>query len=204
MTAPMTVSTHAIERYVERYAPGLSAEEAAAELRALAERARPQRRGYRGATVCTAERADGRTVVLVVRGGSIRTVLREAGQGDGEVVPSPEEAPSAPPPPDTLRELPVVDEAAASRRRSAEESLARWKAGARVTEREVRRAHVTLGRRYEPARPVLPSVAGALRIDGGRYGGVAIELRDADTVASIVGRLLGAMRQADEGRRERG
>lgn len=227
MTRALYVTQHAVARFVERWSPGLSEADARAELEAIVAGAAPTKRQTlnRDARVWVATSPAGQRIALAVRDATVVTVFasdfHEAPPVDMQLAPEDEvlveseadraaglalvagDASDVPEAPDTDPRLPDVESAAEHRRQSAEETIARWKVGGAgaVTERAVRRAHAVLGRRYEPAAPALPSVAGALRIDGGRYGGVAIELRDSDTTASIVGRLLGAMRGVDEGRR---
>jgi hypothetical protein len=218
MSRALAMTEHAVVRYVERWRPGLSFEDARAELQSLADRAAPTRHRTvkQDARIYLGESPAGEPVPLAVRDRTVVTVLPR--QDDPLVVGLPDwdlrddgaddraagramvreselEAAIAARPPIAIEPAmaaPEVQELAQrSRRLNAEKVVREWRLGVPVKRRALRRACGLLG---IPVPSPRESAAGTLSIAGGRWDGLRVEIREGDALTDIVGRLLAAMR----------
>lgn len=193
------LTEHAVERFAQYFRPGVSFADAAQELRGLvAGAARTRRNAMPGnARIYIAHTERGERICLVVRGGRVVTVL------DPRVAESmylrPLAAAQTPAPPSGEQDASLVASLLAdrsdARREKAESIVAAWKAGHPVAGKAVRRAAQYLGiEQQQLARA---------RVDGGRFAGVCIEVRDGDSVEDVVARFRQAI-SARLGRRVAG
>lgn len=206
MSAALAVSHHAVERFVERWRPGLAGADARAELEALAANASPtRRRTLKGdARIYVVATPEGESIPLAVRDGLVITVLpvdeREPGGSgpDAEALADHEAAVTAMTAAALTSEPgePVLDLAKEyelarldrNRRENAEKVLRDWREGKAIRRDAVDRACAVLDVDL-PER----STAGVLRVDGGRWDGLRVDLQDGDAARDIVARLLLAM-----------
>jgi hypothetical protein len=206
--ARLAVDSHAVLRFVERWRPGASTRAARAELEQLAAGASPTKgqAPRRDARIYTVTTPAGEVLhMLVRRGETVVTVLAPGAHGVrpfDQRLPEDIEMPPDPPPSsagptedelvawaDEARESERLAAVARQRWQTAEETLALWKRGADLRRDLVERACEVLGIEV-PER----SAAGVLTIAGGRWDGVAITLREEESLNTIVSRLLAALR----------
>jgi hypothetical protein len=203
--ARIGVSDHAVARFIERWRPNATHLEARAELERLAAGASPTRRltKKRDARIYTSGTAAGESIPLAVRDDTVVTVLPARRLEGPAEPPAPlstdlleehaqdvgEAQAMAQATEDDERAAREVEGVIRSRRLNAQKVLDEWNAGAGHRRDVIERACRVLGVEV-PER----SAAGVLRITGGRYDGLELTLRPEETLNTVVGKLLAAMR----------
>ena len=178
------VAEHAVDRFVEYFRPGMPYAEAEKALRALvAGAARTRRNTLPGnARIWIGSTERGERVCLAVRGGVVVTVL------DPRVAEAMYlRAPAAPPA--EARDAGLVASLLAdrsdARREKAASIVAAWRAGEPVASKTVRRAAGFLGLNQQDLARI--------RVEGGRFAGACIEVREGDGLEDVVTRFRQAM-----------
>jgi hypothetical protein len=183
------IAEHAVDRFVEYFRPGMPYAEAERTLRALvAGAARTRRKTLPGnARIWIAHTERGERICLAVRGGLVITVIdpRCAGMylrsrhpaNSGQAEPSGAQ--------DAGLVASLLADRSDARREKAESIVAAWKAGQPIASKTVRRAADSLGLDEQQLARV--------RVEGGRFAGVCIEVREGDGLEDVVARFRQAM-----------
>jgi hypothetical protein len=186
------VAEHAVERFVEYFRPGMPHAEAEQMLRKLvAGAARTRRNTLPGnARVYVAHTERGERICLAVRGGIVITVL-DPRCAEAMYLRAPAAHPASPShaQPSGAQDVGLVASLLAdrsdARREKAASIVAAWKAGQPVASKTVRRAAQSLGLHEQQLARV--------RVEGGRFAGVCIEVREGDGVEDVLARFRHAM-----------
>jgi hypothetical protein len=185
------VTDHAVERFIQRWRPGTPIAEARAYLEELAARAAAtKRRTLVGdARVYTVMTDDGEHIELAVRDNVVVTVLDANAREAAAAKRIPEDQASfieARDEEEALKAARLAMERAKAQQVSAERTIAEWKAGASVSKKVLERARTVLGLHDQQLS--------RLRIEGGDYDGVCIEVRAGDGIEETIERLREAMK----------
>jgi hypothetical protein len=192
----LAVSDHAVQRFIQRWHPGMPFAEARAVLKDLVSRAAPTRRKTLpgDAWIYTVHTEDGERIVLAVRNNVVVTVLdadtdeavafRHSLEDKAMLIEALDEH-------HARRAAQLATERAMAQRRSAERTIAEWKAGASFSAKVIERARRVLSLRDDELS--------RLRIEGGPYDGLCIEIPKGESMEETIERLREAMRARQAG-----
>jgi hypothetical protein len=186
----LKVTDHAVERFIQRWRPGMPFAEGRARLEELVARAAATRRKtlLRDARVYTVLTDAGERIEMAVRDGVVVTVLdAESDEARSARCESEDQAAliDARDDEEARKAAKRAVESAAARKRASEHTIADWKAGASFSKKALQRAREVLQLRDdEPAR---------LRFEGGALDGVCVEVRPGEPLEKTLVRLREAI-----------
>jgi len=190
------IAEHAVARFVEYFRSEMPYAEAEQEFRRLvAAAARTRRNTLPGnARIYIGHTERGERVCIAVRGGLAITVI-DPRVAAGMYLRAPRARARPAEAPDAGLVASLLADRSGERREKAASIVAAWKAGQPVASKTVRRAAALLGLGEQQLARV--------RVDGGRFAGVCIEVHEGDGVEDLIVRFREAIR-ARLGRREVG